>query len=158
MVLTFCFLFFFSKRLPHFPPLSNVTPPDTTTSTTRHPSLHLKNRMKPIKCRRAFQHHSISFRFFSPGPAGEPSSRLWLRGSFAASSRALSFFFLSFSPPSPLLLPTPLQSRSATSTPKRGSCRGGKFEIRPGVLYHSSFFRASTLKQRVLQRGKAQIR
>lgn len=69
-----------------------VFPPHTTT--TRHPSLHLKNRMKPIECRRAFQHPYVFF----------PRSSWWaqssaFRGSFAASSRAPSFCF--FSPPRP---------------------------------------------------------
>lgn len=92
-----------------------------------------------------------------------PALSFGFRGSFAASSRALSFFFffLSFSPPSPLLYSQPPQFYSATSTPKQGSCRGGKFKTRPGFLYRSSFFFSCLhrlLQGRVLQRGKARIR
>lgn len=122
MVLTFCFppFFFFSKSLPHFP---HVTPlhlrtHHPPTSTTRHPSLHLKNRMKPIECRRAFQHPSRFFWlfFFSQIQLVSPALGFFSWGSFAASSRvrlSLSSFSSSILPALPPLL---THSYSATST------------------------------------------
>lgn len=96
-----------SQKAALFSPLCNPLP-HSTSFTTRHPSLYLKNRMKLIECRGAFQHLSVSF-FSCTGPARHSTSAF----------KAL-FIFL----PSSFIAPLhhqPPQSNSSTSTLKRGS-------------------------------------
>lgn len=105
------------------PPLYSLSPLHTTTTTTRHLSLHLKNPAPPIECWRAFQLSSffliIYFILCFFYRVQLVSLALSAPGSFAASSRVFLFHSTSFccsvAPPPP---PPPPPSYSSTSTSK----------------------------------------